>query len=560
MAETIEQQQALALATARLRLSQAPAPAEGNMYTQGAEDIQYSPEGIPLNTSSYGSANPYQKTTKALTTAVSVPLNIATGAAKLPAAVVQSYDKYIGGGDTGDNMVNAINQIESGTQAQAGNIGKRVLQGSSIVGEAAPYVLSPMKIGAPTFLETIGAKVAPKVAEYGAKAGQVVDDVIGVLPSFAQKAVPSANLVGNIAKGSAIGGATAITSPETVGLTPEQFAQEKANKVKTAMEFGGALPIVGKTLSALNTSTGLNLGRKLAETPNADELLAKSKRLFGEAKDMGVEINATKFSQDMGKVGRDLANEGFDAELYPKIQTILNRLTDEAVPKDLNKLQALRKMIAGVQKSIDPEEKRFASILKGDFDYYMANLPEQKIAGGTKEALNKWKEARDTYAKLSKGDIFDEMLEKAKLDKTKFTQSGEQNSLAMQLRRLSENPKRMRLFTPAEQEAIKEASKGGSIQNLMRFFGKFTPTGPVSGMFAGGMILAHPAVGLPFEALSIASRAGSTKIRKDSVKQLAAMMRAGYKPEMVTNPKFTQDQRDLAKLLLLQGTERGMNK
>ena len=225
-------------------------------------------------------------------------------------------------------MVNAINQIESGTQAQAGNIGKRVLQGSSIVGEAAPYVLSPMKIGAPTFLETIGAKVAPKVAEYGAKAGQVVDDVIGVLPSFAQKAVPSANLVGNIAKGSAIGGATAITSPETVGLTPEQFAQEKANKVKTAMEFGGALPIVGKTLSALNTSTGLNLGRKLAETPNADELLAKSKRLFGEAKDMGVEINATKFSQDMGKVGRDLANEGFDAELYKKIQTILNRLTD----------------------------------------------------------------------------------------------------------------------------------------------------------------------------------------------------------------------------------------
>lgn len=113
MAETIEQQQALALATARLRLSQAPAPAEGNMYTQGAEDIQYSPEGIPLNTSSYGSANPYQKTTKALTTAVSVPLNIATGAAKLPAAVVQSYDKYIGGGDIGDNMVKPLTSFAS---------------------------------------------------------------------------------------------------------------------------------------------------------------------------------------------------------------------------------------------------------------------------------------------------------------------------------------------------------------------------------------------------------------------------------------------------------------
>ena len=38
-----------------------------------------------------------------------------------------------------------------------------------------------------------------------------------------------------------------------------------------------------------------------------------------------------------------------------------------------------------------------------------------------------------------------------------------------------------------------------------------------------------------------------------------ADMRSGKMPEMVSNPKFTQNQRDMAKLLLLQGTERGMN-
>jgi hypothetical protein len=77
-------------------------------------------------------------------------------------------------------------------------------------------------------------------------------------------------------------------------------------------------------------------------------------------------------------------------------------------------------------------------------------------------------------------------------------------------------------------------------------------------MFAGGAILANPAVAIPFEAASMLSRVGATKMRKDDVKKLAAMMRAGKMPEMVSNPKFTQDQRDLAKLLLLQGTERGM--
>ena len=152
------------------------------------------------------------------------------------------------------------------------------------------------------------------------------------------------------------------------------------------------------------------------------------------------------------------------------------------------------------------------------------------------------------------------MLEKAKLEKHKLTQSGTENALFKELRKLAENPKRMRLFTKAEQEAIIQAGKGGNFQNTMRFMSRFTPTGPVSGMFAGGAMLAHPAIALPFEAMSILSKAGATKIRKDDVTKLAAMMRSGKMPEMVSNPRFTQDQRDLAKLLMLQGTERGMNK
>ena len=557
--QTIEQQQALALATARLRLSQAQ-PEQGNMYTQGAEDIQYSPEGMPLSTSSYGSANPYQKTAKTLNTIVSTPLNIATGAAKLPAALVQSYDKYIGGGDTGDNMVNAINQIESGTQAQAGNIGKRVLQGSSIVGEAAPYMMSPVKVGAPTFAEGLAAKLAPKFSEYGAKAGQVADDIIGMLPSFAQKVVPSTNLVGNVAKGSAIGGATAITSPEEVGLNPEQFAQAKANKVQTGMALGGILPAAGATLSALNTSTKLNLGRKLAETPSQDFLESKASQLFKEARDSGVQLDPKQFGGTMGQIAKDLRNEGYDSRLYPKIAVAIDELKNIKTTKDFNELNTLRKFIMGAQKSVDPEEMRLATMLKADFDNYLANIPDTAVIGGSKEGLAAWKEARDTYTKLSKADIFTEMLEKAKLEKHKLTQSGTENALFKELRKLAENPKRMRLFSKAEQDAILEAGKGGNIQNTMRFMSRFTPTGPVSGMFAGGAMLANPAVAIPFEVASVLSKAGATKIRKDDVKQLAAMMRAGYKPEMVSNSTFTQNQQDLAKLLLLQGTERGMNK
>ena len=584
MEVSVEQQKALALASARLRLAQsaAPAPEQGNMYTQGAEDIQYSPEGVPLNTSSYGSATTggTDVARKALTTAVSVPLNIATGAAKLPAGVIQAYDKYFSGDrvspnklsnlvsgvsaprqpqGVGDNMVNAINQIEQGSQAQAGDVGKPILQGASIVGEAAPYMLSPAKVGAPTFLETYAAKAAPQVAELAAKGGKVVDQAIGMLPSFAQKALPSANIVKNVAKGMAIGGATALTSPEDVGLNPEEFAQAKANKMQTGMAIAGALPVVGKTLSALNTSTGLNLGRKLAETPSQDFLETKATELFKKAKDAGVEINPKEFSINMKQIGKSLEDIGYDPELHPEIATILKRLTNPDVPKDFNKIKALRTMIAD-QQSADTNLKRsIATRLKADFDNYLANIPETAVIGGSKEGLAAWKEARDTYAKLSKADIFTEMLEKAKLEKHKLTQSGTENALFRELRKLAENPKRMRLFTKEEQAAIKDATEGGNVQNAMRFMARFTPTGPVSGMFAGGALLAHPALAVPFEMASILSKAGATKIRKDDVTKLAAMMRSGKMPEMVSNPKFTQNQRDMAKLLLLQGTERGMN-
>ena len=67
----------------------------------------------------------------------------------------------------------------------------------------------------------------------------------------------------------------------------------------------------------------------------------------------------------------------------------------------------------------------------------------------------------------------------------------------------------------------------GAIQNILRFFGKFTPTGAVSGI-AGGLLIGHnPAVGIPLEAAAIASRYAATKIRKNDVSKLAALMRAG---------------------------------
>lgn len=227
-------------------------PEQGNLYTQ--EEVIYSPEGIPLTTSSYGSAptGATETARKALTTVASLPINIATGAAKLPAGLVQAYDKYIGGGTTGDNMVNAINQIESGTQAQSGDLGGAILKGGSIAGEVAPYLMSPM--GAVKALpETVGGAISKL-------AGKVpgVTETIGMLPSYVR------NIGSKVLGGGAMGVASGVMTPEQTGLTPEQFAEAKAKNVGIQAAIGGGAPVVGEIgkllASGLRKVGGLTTG------------------------------------------------------------------------------------------------------------------------------------------------------------------------------------------------------------------------------------------------------------------------------------------------------------
>lgn len=209
MAElTVEQQQAIAIANARARAAQAK-PEQGNMYTQGAEDIVYSPEGIPLNTSSYGSAPKgfAKDVQQGLTSATALPLNIATGVAKAPAGIAQALSKLMGS-NAGDVPVNAINQIERGTQAQMGGVGQAASQVGSMVGQAAPFM---------------------------AGGG------IGQIPSFAQK-------VGTGARAGVLSG---LATPEETGLNQQDFIQAKGQNMALQGGIGGAFPVLGAGASKL---------------------------------------------------------------------------------------------------------------------------------------------------------------------------------------------------------------------------------------------------------------------------------------------------------------------
>ncbi len=247
----------------------------------------------------------------------------------------------------------------------------------------------------------------------------------------------------------------------------------------------------------------------------------------------GIELKNDEFANSMTNIAKGLRKEGYTPTGYPKITGAIEELTSTAQPKDWTELQALRKMIKAGQKSVDPEERRLASILLDDYDNYLLNVPKSDIAAGDVKAAGKtWEEARDAYSRMKKAEVFEDMLDEAKLDRSKFTQSGEENSLAKQLRQLAKNDKKMRLFTKEEQAAITKAAEGGTLQNLLKFFGRFAPTGPVSGLFTGGATVMAPAVGIPLAAGAAGSRVAATNMRRNTVEDLANIMRMGQTPEI----------------------------
>jgi hypothetical protein len=351
--------------------------------------------------------------------------------------------------------------------------------------------------------------------------------------------------------GSQIAGATRLAKTATTDLgrrIAEMLSQAPGRQMAAAAPAAAVAQGVGEEFgpvagagAGLATGAAFGVGARPRVGPTAEDLAAKSSQLFKQAEQAGIAFSTPRFTQKMATVATDLRKEGYTPTAYPKIDAAIQELTNPTMRKDFTELQALRKVIQGAQASADPAERRLATILKDQFDDYVANAPTSDILGtNTKTGTAVWQQARGEYSKLMKADVFETMLENAKLDQSKFTASGAENSMAQQLRQLAKNDKKMRLFTKAEQAEITAAAKGTTAQNLLKFFGRFAPTGPVSGAFAGGASIYEPTIGIPLAAGAGLSRLGATALRRQSVECLADMMRLGAPvPKQIPVPAIT---------------------
>jgi hypothetical protein len=338
---------------------------------------------------------------------------------------------------------------------------------------------------------------------------------------------------------------TTATSPVTRGVTEQLAVAPKTQAIvtPTAVMSGQTVteatgnPLYGAATTLATGAAGSVKRPQKQEALSTQALDRIATDRYDQLQQSGVQLKTDEFVNAMDDIAKGLRQEGYTPKAFPKVAGAIEELTSTAQPKDWTELQALRKMIRSGQKSIEPEERRMASILLDDYDNYLMTVPKESIASGDmKNAGQLWSEARNAYSKMKKSEVFEDMLNEAKLDKSKFTQSGEENSLAKQLRQLAKNDKKMRVFTKTEQAAIEQAAKGGTTQNLLKFFGRFAPTGVVPVGLSVGTTALAPMIGIPLTIGAAGSRVAATNMRRGSVEDLANMMRYGGTPQTIGSP------------------------
>jgi hypothetical protein len=330
----------------------------------------------------------------------------------------------------------------------------------------------------------------------------------------------------------------------TMGVVPQKIpAKTLFGADPRSLEFN-AMPIkLPFTKAPLYVPTvGSKLFKQskvdLGGVPEQQFFQEQATNLFNQAQSQGITLKKNVFQANMKNLPSRLRQEGYTPSgNFPDVNAAIKELTSGKQPVDFTEIQSLRTMIKNGQASINANERRIATRLLDEFDDYMANMPVRDIKIGNKEALKTWQEARDSYAKFKKSEIFTDMLDEAQLDRTKFTQSGTENSLAKQMRQLAKNEKRMRLFSKGEQDAIIEAAKGSDLKQTLKFVGRFAPTSTVSALPTIALGAGDMFTGGAFAGATTLGRMGATKMGEGAITDLAQFMRSGLPNRYETTPR-----------------------
>jgi hypothetical protein len=335
---------------------------------------------------------------------------------------------------------------------------------------------------------------------------------------------------GSVAAGRALAAAPNVTQGlQVIGQEAARLPVSQVVTAPLATAAGQSVteltdnPLAGL---AAGVATGAAAGVrpvKRGAVPSANELAVQSKKNYDILDKSKFELDDAQFKKSLGNMADTLrASAGYDPRTMPKIQVALDNLALDK-PKTVSELDTLRTIISSAAKSSDPSERLAGVTLLDKFDDYVLNAPASAAVVADKKAMQAWKDARADYSKMKKSEMITDIIERADV-----SQGSKESNIASQLSALAKNEKKMRFFTPDEQQAIREAAKGGSLQVMLRTVGKFAPMTPAAAIFTAVNPFGAYTAGAGMAAKGLAEYR-----RTQEVNRLANRMRLGETPAVL---------------------------
>lgn len=281
------------------------------------------------------------------------------------------------------------------------------------------------------------------------------------------------------------------------------------------------------------------VGKVIKNAPTEEALQQRAKDAYRIADESGAAYSPQSYLNTVADLDKSLNKIGIDKELHPESSAVLGRL-EKALsdkPKTFTELDMLRQLASDAAGAQKPADAKRGMMIRDAID----KLVDSGDAG---PAAN---EARKNWSALRKSQTIGWEEERAGIQADRSGGGANvDNSLRSRMSALLLNNKgkAVKGFSQEEKDALREAVRGSTTQNVLRQVGRYSPeNGPVataaaigSGWGAGSAALGPiggvaGAVGLPIAGL--ASKRIADALSGRAVDYAAALVRSGANPDFV---------------------------
>lgn len=274
--------------------------------------------------------------------------------------------------------------------------------------------------------------------------------------------------------------------------TPAAFGATAAGAAAAPVTFDFAKGVTGSDLAASMASLGMStiaagLGGKaggaLTGEKNAvvtmDEVKKRARESYAKMDDSGVAIKPLSAQGMVNDAEAALKAQRYIPDLHPEVETVLKDFRDvigtQKVP--FSTLEQLRAKANDLKASKDANIQRLGGILVGQVDNYISSLKPSDIMAGKgqlDEAVKNVVNARKDWRNMSRATVLEDALNVAEVKAAKPTAS-QAELIRDGFINIAKDKSKMALFSPDEQAAILQVTKGIPLDTALSQVARFNP-------------------------------------------------------------------------------------